>query len=361
MAASWGAWLSGWLPGAGASPEVGRPAGLGLVYLAVYDPLVLVFGLLGAVRAFTRGHRPAQSLALAAAAGLLVWLLYSGRSLPGLTWTALPLALLAGWALAGLVAPRWEPRQLPLVAAQGAVSLALIVFAALNVAAFAQSTRGGAQLNQLTVMGQVLAIPPITPVLVALLALALVGVIGYLFSLVGSEPQATLALALVAAGVLGAATLGAGWGQAHARPAQAAELWWASPAGEGLPRLMDTLGDVSNYTQGLAGDVELTVLAPRASSLGCALRGYGSAQFVDRLAAEISSPVVITPASEQNPTLGSAYVGQDFELRQTWTPPASFDQWVNWLAYRRAPATQAERAILWVRQDVQQLRSTGQP
>lgn len=362
MAASWGAWLAGWVPGpARPLAEVGRPASLGLVFLSVYDPLVLVFGVVGAVRAFSLGHRPAQALALAAAAALLMWLLYAGRSLPGLAWVALPFAMLAGWALASLLAPRWERRQLPLVAAQASVSLALVVFAALNVAAFAQTTRGGAQINQLTVMGQVLAIPPVTPILVALLALALVGVIGYLFSLVGSDQQASLGLALTATVVLGAFTLGAGWGQAHTRPGHAAELWWAVPASAGLPRLVDTLGDVSNYSEGQAGDVDLTVLAPRASSLGWALRGYGRAQFVDRLAAEISSPVVITPASEQNPTLGSAYVGQDFALRQAWTPPASFAQWVNWLAYRRAPGTQAERVILWVRQDVQQLRSTGQP
>ncbi|MGH2524074.1 MAG: hypothetical protein ACRDH2_16330, partial [Anaerolineales bacterium] len=61
---------------------------------------------------------------------------------------------------------------------------------------------------------------------------------------------------------------------------------------------------------------------------------------------------------EQNPTLGSSYVGQGFALRRTASYDLSWPEWIGWLAFRRTPV-QAERLILWVRQDVQQLQGTG--
>jgi hypothetical protein len=69
--------------------------------------------------------------------------------------------------------------------------------------------------------------------------------------------------------------------------------------------------------------------------------------------------VVITPTDQKNPTLGSAYVGQRFSLRATWVPKLSLPEWVGWAAYRRVSGETADLAILWVRQDIQQLKSTG--
>jgi hypothetical protein len=104
----------------------------------------------------------------------------------------------------------------------------------------------------------------------------------------------------------------------------------------------------------------MTVQASETGALRWLLRDFPNAVFVDRLGPQMISPVVITPINEENPTLGSSYVGQDFDLTSNWVAPATFADWVNWAAFRRTPAVQADPVILWVRQDVQQLTSTGE-
>jgi hypothetical protein len=53
-------------------------------------------------------------------------------------------------------------------------------------------------------------------------------------------------------------------------------------------------------------------------------------------------------------------VGQDFYVNATWSLDLSITEWVTWLAYRATPTLAAEPVILWVRQDVAQLQSTGE-
>jgi hypothetical protein len=154
-------------------------------------------------------------------------------------------------------------------------------------------------------------------------------------------------------------TLGAGWGVTRLRPGHPGELWWARPAAPEVRLLLETLGTVSNYAVGNAHDVEVTVQAAPTGLLAWALRDFPHARFVDRLDPVITSPVVIAPLGEDHPTLGSSYVGQDFTLRSGWTLDLSATEWIAWLVYRHVPTVQTEPVILWVRQDVQQLESTG--
>ena len=58
------------------------------------------------------------------------------------------------------------------------------------------------------------------------------------------------------------------------------------------------------------------------------------------------------------PTLGSTYVGQAFPLHYDASYNLNWAEWIGWLAFRRVPL-QAEKVILWVRQDVQQLQTAS--
>src|SRR5947208_12121808 len=93
--------------------------------------------------------------------------------------------------------------------------------------------------------------------------------------------------------------------------------------------------------------------------LAWALRDFPQAACGDKLDPVIKSPVVITPSDQKNPTLGLSYVGQRFDLTSAWTPNLSLPEWISWAAYRRAPNLQIAQGILWVRQDVAQLKSAG--
>jgi hypothetical protein len=322
----------------------------------------VIFGVIGAVRAFRARQPLGQALAWFSLIALAELVIYSGRSLADVVWVTAPLTLLAGYALYGLFVDLWTPSELSLAGAQAGISVVLAVFALLNVASFAELVKnGGAALgaSDINLLGQTVPFSPVAQLGVAVLALALIAVVAYLVSLGWSQRAAGLGLLWAGAGLLLAASLSAGWGLSLVRPGDPAELWSPSPASDDVNRLMQTLTSVSNFTVGNPHDVQVTVQAPATGMLAWALRDFPHATFVDRLDPVINSPVVITPTDQKNPALGSAYVGQSFNLRTTWVPDMSLPEWVGWAAYRRAAGEKSDPAILWVRQDIQQLKSSG--
>jgi len=334
-----------------------------LLFLFAYEPLLVVFGIVGAVRAFRGGHAVGQALTWFALSALVLIVLHSGRSLSDVVWVVAPLALLAGGALVDLLAPLRSRADWPLAAAQGTLTCALLGFALLNLAGLAELARrspGGFTAFQVTVAGRIVEIPALAQFGVALLAVLLTFVIAYLVALGWSANAARLGLVSAWAGLLTVATLAAGWGLTQWRPGSPGELWWDRTASPDVARLMDSLGAVSNYTVGNETDIAVTVEASVDGALAWAMRDFPNANFVDRLDPVINSPVVIAPITEAHPTLGSTYVGQDFFVSAYWNLDLSPSEWVTWLAYRATPTLTAEPVILWVRQDVAQLTSTGE-
>jgi hypothetical protein len=350
--------FSGFLPSAG-----GRLPLEIVLFLVVFEPLLLVFGLLGAVRAFRTGHALGQALAWFSLVSLALVVLHGARALSDVIWVSAPLALLAAWALMDLLSAAWSRAELPLAGAQAGLSVALLGFALLNLAGLAEiagRSPAGFTSYQVQFVGRMWEVPAVAQLGIAILAVVLVFVIGYLVALGWSPRAARLGLLSAWTVLLVSLTFGAGWGVTQARPGSPGELWWSRPAAPDVTRLMGTLGDVSNYTVGHQHDIQVTVQAPPDGLLAWALRDYPFATFVDRLDPVITSPVVIAPLDQEHPTLGSSYVGQDFSLRSTWTLDLSVTEWVTWLAYRKTPTLAPEPVILWVRQDVAALRSTGQ-
>jgi hypothetical protein len=252
----------------------------------------------------------------------------------------------------------------PLAAAQMGLSIALLVFAGLNVATFGemiQEGRAAQPLSQTIFLGQTFSVPSFAQLGVAVVAVLLVLVLAYLFGMGWSARAAQFGLTVIGGLALLGMTVASGSGLTVRNTASPAELWWDQPADRDVRLLQKTLQTVSNYSTGEPNTIDVTVLVAGepGSLLRWTLRDFARAVFVDRLGAEINSPVVITPLAEQNPALGSAYVGQDFRLRQHFAWPQGSLAWVNWLAYRRTPAPAADTVILWVRQDVQKLQSTG--
>jgi len=354
---SWTAWLAGFSPA-----TAGRLPSLLFTFLLVYEPLLLVFGVIGAVRAFRAREPLGQILAWFSVLSLAIVVVYSGRSVLDIVWITAPLALLAGRAICELFVELWSRRDLALAGAQAGISGVLAVFALLNVASFAELVKNGgavAGAYNVSLFGQSMPFSPLAQLAVAGLALALIVVVAYLVSMGWSRQAASLGVLWVVTGLLLAGSVSAAWGLTQLRPGSPAELWWDSPASDDVSRMMDTLADISNYAVGNPHDVQVTVQAPATGLVAWALRDFPHAAFVDRLDAVISSPVVITPSDVKNPTLGSSYVGEKFSLRSDWTPDLDLSEWIGWAAYRRIPPPHTDAAILWVRQDIQQLKSTG--
>jgi hypothetical protein len=356
LADSWVGWLAGFAPSA-----PGRAPLTLLTFVLVYEPFNLVLGIAGAALAFRSGHRFARWLFWFFLAAQALAMVYSARTLFHTLWIIAPLAALAGWAVVEIVRRAWAREEWYLVAVQAGVIVVLLSFAAINLAALGEQLRlnPGLALTQITLGGVSLRASPVLFLYLALGAVALIFIVSYLFGMGWSPRAATLGLTVSGALATLAMSAASAWGLTQLRPASPLELWWERPVSDDVNRLMAVLGDVSNFTVGNEHDLQVTVQAAPDGALGWALRNFPHAAFVEELDPLINSPAVIAPANpggEQNPTLGSAYVGQGFDYRAAW--PAldlNWQGWLAWWAFRRGEA-QTEGLILWVRQDVAQLR-----
>ncbi len=355
LAHSWLSWLTASLPSATAR----APQWL-LLFLVANEPLLLVWGLAGAVLAFRRGDRAPQWLFWFGLMALTLVLIRGGREVIDLTWVAAPLCGLAAWAIsqtaAGVLDPDRESR--PILAAHVAILLVLLGFGLMNTASFAEKARVDPLLTQeqVTYSGYVIPVSPVAYLAMSGVALALAALTTYLVAMGWEARTARQGLVLGVVTVLWAIGLRSMWGLTQTRAAAPAELWWQQPVSDDLNLLMRSAAAVSNYAVGSEHDVDVTVQAEADGALGWAFRNFPHVRFVDALDAVVTSSVVLAPADETNPTLGSAYVGQDFVLYQTWQPSLAWPEWVGWLAFRRA-RVDSQHFILWVRQDMAELQN----
>lgn len=360
LTGSWQDWAAGFLP----SPA-GRAPGLFPLFLVAYEPLILVFGAAGSVLAFRRNsgqplaeadtagetQTPAQSAASvkqwlfwSALIAFVFGLVYGGRTLSMLAWVAVPLAGLAACALVEIIGALWAPAEWPNLAVQVAIVLTLLVFAAIRLTNFVfESYSGAASAN--------------ANIFLALIAFLMAVGISLLFGAGWSWKSATVGATLSAVLVLAAVSFFSGWGLTQTQAASPAELWWQTPTAEAVDRLVQTARHVSNFSVGSDYDVPLTVQSDTAAAPGWVLRwvfrDFTHATFVAELDPLVNTTVVVAPAAVESPALGSAYKGQAFAFRRSWTSSLGGVDWVAWALYRQAPAQtiQTDKLILWVRQD----------
>ncbi|MBI4769692.1 MAG: glycosyltransferase family 39 protein [Chloroflexi bacterium] len=328
-------WPAAFLP-LGLAPDCRRYRGL-----ALYEPLALAFGLIGAVRAVRTGEAFRARLALWAGVAFLFVLVFPGRTAGDMLWVALPLGALAAGELSGLLRlPEVTEDRLALIS-QVALLLVLFAFGWLALATYSRGLAGQSPY-------------------VAVGAFGLALLVSAMYALGWSRGVALLGGGLGLALALAIYGFSAMWGLTRLHATSPLEPWNDCPTATGVRLLEQTLRDVSNRSTGAPADLELVVQGRPDSALGWALRDFHNARYLEALSAEVAAAAVITPQDTQNPTLGSAYIGQAFAIRELPTcctgdpagrpyPPPN---WAKWLVFRQGDL-QPERVILWVREDVQ--------
>ncbi|GAB4481221.1 MAG: hypothetical protein Kow00124_28750 [Anaerolineae bacterium] len=332
------------------------PAGapyLGLT-LAIYEPFLLIFGVIGAWRASLAAEPLERFLAGWGIAAILACLLYRGALPVHGLWAVVPLALLAGLAirdLAGLreTAPRW------IAPAFATGVIALTAMTAAGVMLHLRGTRvysfgAGGPLAGSTL--------PLNLILSGLwVALLLVLAMTVAVSWGGATMRRGLALAglILGLGIASGSAVTLALPDATS-PYQPLHL---APAQPGLRLLVQTAKEIGGLTTGIAIETPITVQGQPESALGWALRGFHEVTFVQAVTPDITTPLVIAPAEPQAVAPGSNYVGQDFVITRTWGPGGMTPTQIGrWLIYRRAETPAAEeRVILWVREDIYRLSS----
>jgi hypothetical protein len=329
------AYINSWIKSSGI-PILRLPASL-----LVYQPLLLIFGIIGAVRAWLRvqadqrTHQLMVGLSIWAVVALLLPMLYAGRQVGDMAWALIPL-----WALAAIEISR------SLITEQEDGFTRLIV-AGLGLLLFVLAVVGW--INLLSIGRYQVNVVVYWAIIIGAFLLGLIALL--LVAAVWSTSAARLGVVWAICIVLGLQLFSNTWGMTIVRQNGAQELWTISPTTGQADQLSITLSDLSSWDTGLRDQLGIVVLVD-SPALRWELRHFPNARFGSTLSTSESPPVVITQKEAELPNLAEKYRGQDFvwQLYPGWQgvfPP----NFINWLAFRQAPLDQ-DQIILWARGDI---------
>ena len=328
--------LPTWLSQLGPQPG-SQPWYYYLQLLVFYEPLILVLGLTGLVYHYLRQRDLLTTFLLYWTVATAVIYTLAGQKAPGnVLLLVLPLALLASL----LIGRFWDQlAQAAAWQAEGlfvALSLPVVVYLAIQLAGYASS--GQAVYLYLALVAFI-----VLPTLIALCWMWL-----------GQGPALRCG-GIILLLILAMLTVGLGVGLNYHRAADPREPMVAEATSPGVVDLVTTLERVSNHQDGDPRTIAITVEEATGPVLAWHLRDFKNTRFVEQLSPFIETPVVITPAEEEEPTLGGSYVGQRFALQATWNPQGlTRTELVRWLLYREAPTPLKSRdVVLWVKQPEQ--------
>ena len=333
--------LSDWL--SRFSFELRPDSGFNSVFmLTIYEPLLVFTGLVGLTLAILRSNDLLQFTLSAWFVGLLLLdLLMSGRPAASVILPLVPLALLAGPALAGLVMGlrKWG--------AWG--NEGLLVATGLVIAVFAYISLTGWLDRSCTPEDRLCQLAWLQP-----LAAVLLFVIVLIFFWLISEPGAVYRGAGVVGVVLGLlVTINAG-SRLNYGPFEnlAFQPLAGIPASPGLVLLTDTLAQESAMRVGDQTLIDTSLVSPASPALLWRLRDYRNSSQ-DNSVLEVSPEVaaIITPAGVKELGLGEGFFGQDFGLDAIWSPVGlQAKDLLRWLIYRELNVLPlSNQVVLWLR------------
>jgi hypothetical protein len=321
--------------------------------LAVYEPLVIVAGIVGLFVALQRGRSSPRFSGRRFGVMLIVWLAVamilviarSGRTDGDTLLVVIPLALLSGYTFEALAdslrAVRFSVEEGVLML----VLLPVIAYFALGLASYAN--------NPIAVSGSLAGVNlgPAAQLIQSLLAMALAIILVAMFAALGGTEMAVRGTTMAILAALAMTTWGAGWGAAQVRPGDPREII-AGPETTALD-VRDLARDLAQISADKTTDttsLPFVVQSAPNSVLGWYLRSMINTRFVSAVDALSAPSTFITTGKP--PTLSSSYAGQRFTLRHEWRIEGeSANDVLKWLVYRRAETpTPTQEAVLWVKQ-----------
>ncbi len=310
------------------------PATRVFVSLLIYQPLAFLLAFIAIIRGWVRGGRRIIFLSIWLLVSLLLVVFLPSRQITDLAWTLIPLLTLASMELARNV--NIYPEERSEVGGVVFLTVFIWVFAWLD---FSSMVWFPTNSREYVIRFWLL----IGSLFLLVLSLILVAA-GWSIRTARFGGVWGLVLAL---GILG---LGGTLGTAGLRGMAYPELWWPSSISMQAHLLETTVSEISNLGVGNDTVAPVMIVGVNSPALEWTLRDH-QVQVVDSLDSASSPYFVVTPL-EINPTLVSAYRGQDFSWRLTpaWDTTLPAD-WIRWVTLREMPQT-GETIILWVRDDL---------
>ena len=329
------AWLSQF--GLVGQPGAGYPA---LLMLFFYEPVIVLFGLIGLVNSFKRQRLFDWALVFWLGLAIILDLFMGGRRSGQMLLALIPLTLLAGQSIGRLLEQlfskgRWEAEGL-------LIGFGLIL--------------GGFTYITLTSWARCLPDQPgcdtawVLPTAGLALLAALFAIFWGWYGL-GVAWRGCGALLLIALSLF---SIGASWrlnyGPLKNLPFQP---MLSQPASTRLLTLLEDLSRLSAERTGDPRQLDLAVVDLNRPMLRWHLREFARARFVANFAAAGGAPVIVASAGAGQPLEGG-YAGQDLALINHWAPNVLEGKyWARWYLFRFLPnhIPGSDQIILWVKQE----------
>lgn len=326
-------------------------AGFNAVFLlTIYEPLLVVAGLVGLVLALLSRNLLHLVFAGWFMGSLVLDLVMAGRPNGNVILSLLPLAFLAALALAEL----WPSLQ------RGAswANEGLILASGLVIAGFGYIGLTGWLIRECAADDTFCQLAWLQTG--AAVALFLV-IAGFFWFINGPETAIRgIALTGVTLGLISAISIG--WRLNYGPLMNLAYQPLAGvPASTELVSLIETLADESSVRVGDETLLDITLVGA-TPALQWQLRNYRHQTRVDSLSeavaemeiqAQTATAIIIPTPAGQELAVREAYIGQDFAVDASWSPVGlSPKNLINWLIYREINERPAgNKVILWLRLD----------
>lgn len=316
----------------------GQPWYYPLIALLMYEPLLLLFAVIGAVD-LVAGRSEGRVLIWIGLGMLVLSVVAGGRGPGDVALTCAPLALLAGRAIGNLLESWSAEARRRREGLYLGIGLAIAVYVAFETAFYAFALHRSVPQAQQFLWFWILAVA--------------VGMVlaGLVLAWHGSTVTWRVGGALIAI-VLLLATFSAAVGLNFRRANDPRELHARTVSDEGIHDALDVLERVSFHQSSHPLSTPITVQAAVGPIWRWYLRDWEQVRIVETLTADVNTPLVLSTAQQGQPVLGERYVGQDFVAQAWWQPGRlSGNEQLWWWLYRKsvASAEPTQKVIVWLR------------
>ncbi len=316
-----------------------EPSGVGLwqilLALLVYSIFPVVIGGVAIVRTLVKKDPMTIFLATWAILALLLIVLMPGRQVFDLIWVILPLYVLSGRSLAGMLNLKREGIGAKAIIL--AFCLVIFTFLVLTIRAYALNIFSSDQI--LTFLISILA-----GVILLVLGFLLLG-IGWGFD---HAWQGLLYAALILALILSTSSSLA-W--VMGRSGKRAELWQISPMLDSMHILENTIAEQSTYAYGKPTTASIVVIANDDPVIRWAVRKFEHVEFQSTYPGEIQADIILTDQT-LNASINSDYRVTNISIRNhpQWTlsSPGAIFQWTQSRKISQMP----DQYYLWIKTDI---------
>ncbi len=328
-------WAAHWAPVVN-----GQPWYYPLVSLLLYEPLLLFFGLIGAVN---MGIRRDEGMIWTwlAVGFLLLALLSGGRNAGDVALVCAPLALLAGRAIQNLI-EQWQAHaRLEREVAFVAVALVLGVYATMVTAMYTQAI----YISDLDRSAQFLWL--------LLLTVSLMMVLGGLFLAWFGGLPAWRAISTTLALVLTLLSWSAAVGLNFERSGDPYELHVRAAPHQNVADALELMRRLSAQRRGYPTSMPVIAETGLGPLWAWYLRDWEQVEWVDQLTAP-TRPAILLADAERLPLIGEDYIGQDFVVRAWWQPGQLDDRdGLAWWFYRKSLSRPIaiQRVVVWIKSE----------